>query len=190
MKFIRDLKGLKKIYNLFLLLKKSLTIWIAPAFFIAFLFQKSNFDISAYNFFAGGLIWFYLALFTATNTKLKFIEYPKILNFLKLYLLVVISVFIFFNNQINSISWILNQIIIFAAVFILCTVILSALKKKINFKLNFISRIFEIMFIISVILFGVKSVMTFYILSTLMLDFFYTITFLSITNHFNKKYTH
>lgn len=181
---------MKKIYNLFLLLKKSLTIWIIPSFFIALLFQKSNFNISTYNFFASGLIWFYLMLFIATSIKSKFIEYPKILNFLKLYLLAVISIFIFYNNPINSSSWISNQIIIFTSVIILWPVILAVLKKKINFQLNLISKLFEILLILSVILLGIKSIITFYVLSALMFDFFYTTVLLSITNHFNKKYTH
>lgn len=129
-------------------------------------------------------------LFIATSIKSKFIEYPKILNFLKLYLLAVISIFIFYNSQINSNLWITNQIIIFTAIVILWAMILTVLKKKINFKLNLISNFFEILLIASVILFGIKSVITFYVLSALMFDFFYTTVLLSITNHFNKKYTH
>lgn len=129
-------------------------------------------------------------LFIATNIKSKFIEYPKILNFLKLYLLVIISIFIFYNSQINSNLWITNQIIIFTVIVILWAIILTVLKKKINFKLNLISKIFEILLILSVILLGIKSAITFYVLSALMFDFFYTTVLLSITNHFNKKYTH
>jgi hypothetical protein len=129
-------------------------------------------------------------LFIATNIKLKFIEYPKILNFLKLYLLAVISIFIFYNNSIYTNSWITNQILIFTTVVILWVIILTVLKKKINFKLSLISKFFEMMFMLSVILFGIQSQITFYVLSITMLDFFYTITFLSITNYFNKKYTH
>ena len=129
-------------------------------------------------------------LFISTNIKSKFIEYPKILNFLKLYLLIVISIFVFYNNFIISDLWIKNQIVIFTVLVILWMLILTILKKKINFKLNLISKLFEILLILSVILLGIKSVITFYVLSASMFDFFYTTVLLSITNHFNKKYTH
>ncbi len=129
-------------------------------------------------------------LFIALNVQSKFIEYYKILNFLKIYLLVIISIFIFYNNPINTIYWVKHQVLIFAGVVILWTIILALLKKKINFKLNLTSKFFEILLIVSVIIFGIKSFITFYILLLAMFDFLYILTLLSVTNHFNKKHNY
>jgi len=154
----------------------------------AFILKNINLNTDAYLFFIKGLVWFYLVFFIISNIKSKYLEYPKAFRFLKYYLLAAIAFFVFYENSASLAKMPEIEFIIFISAVLTWIVFLIIFNKKINFNLNAGSFCFEIILILSLIIFGIKSQITFYILSAAAFDFLYTVCLFAATNHFNKKH--
>lgn len=154
----------------------------------AFILKNTNLNTGAYLFFIKGLVWFYLIFFGLSHIKSKYLEYPKAFKFLKYYLLAVTAFFVFYENSALLAKMAEIEFIIFISAVLIWIVFLIIFNKKINFNLNAVSFCFEIILIVSLIIFGIKSQITFYILSAAAFDFLYTACFFAAANHFNKKH--
>jgi len=154
----------------------------------SFILKNTALDTDSYLFFIKGLVWFYLVFFIISNIKSKYFEYPKAFKFLKQYLLAVTAFFVFYENSALLAKMPEIEFIIFISAVLIWIVFLIIFNKKINFNLNSVSFCFEIILILSLIIFGIKSQITFYILSAAAFDFLYTACLFAAANHFNKKH--
>ena len=154
----------------------------------AFILKNTALNTDSYLFFIKGLVWFYVLFFIISNIKSKYLEYPKAFKFLKQYLLAVTAFFVFYENSVLFVKMPEIVFIIFLSAVLIWIVFLIIFNKKINFNLNAVSFCLEIILIMSLIVFGIKSQITFYILSAAAFDFLYTLCLFAAANHFNKKH--
>lgn len=155
---------------------------------VAFILKNVFLNTGSYLFFIKGLVWFYVFFFIISNIKSKYLEYPKAFKFLKQYLLAVTAFFVFYENSLLFGKMPEIVFIIFLSAVLIWIVFLIIFNKKINFNLNAVSFCLEIILIMSLIVFGIKSQITFYILSAAAFDFLYTLCLFAAANHFNKKH--
>lgn len=156
----------------------------------AFILKDTFLNTDTYLFFIKGLVWFYFLFFMISYIKSKYIEYPKAFKFLKHYLLATIAFFVFYENSSYFHKMPETEFVIFISTVLLWIIFLIVSGKKIKFNLSAVSFCFEIILIVSLMIFGIKSQITFYILSAITFDFFYTLFLFAATNHFNKRHSH
>lgn len=174
--------------NFLFLLKQSLTIWILPAFFIAVILKKYNVTLENFINFANGLIYFYLILFLVTKTKFVS-EYKTILLNLKYYLLTIICLAILYSNTSKIfLEYILLILVINIIFFILYSIYSIKKSKKISFNLNVFKNVIELMLCFSVIVFGIKTNLTKYIVLVGMFEILYNVICLNIYINLKKRF--
>ena len=175
--------GENKISNIWILLKKSLTIWVFPVFLISFLFDQYEI-INIY-------IWCFSILYVILII-LNYLKNNKFVFIMDRIVLMLLSFLIFINNKIIT-----DKVFIVSAVLCSCIALVYIIlffcyknKGKI-FVLNFfkLSIIIEFTLGISVLLFGINSFITFNILLVLMVDILYKILILSIILNLKKRFS-
>ena len=173
--------------NFIFLLKKSLTVWILPAFIIAFILKEYNINLENFINFTNGLIYFYLILFLVTKTKF-ITEYKTILLNLKYYLLTVICAAVLYSNT-AKIFWeyILFILLISIISFFFCSLYSVKKLKKISFNFNVFKNAIELMLCFAVIFFGIEAEPTKYIVLIGMFEIVYIIFCLTIYIHLKKS---
>jgi hypothetical protein len=173
--------------NFLFLLKQSLTIWILPAFILALILKTYNINLENFIDFTNGLIYFYLILFAITKTKF-IVEYKNILLNLKYYLLTIICLAILYSN-VSKIFWeyILLALVISIIFFILYSIYSIKKLNKISFNLNVFKNVIELMLCFSVIVFGIKTDLTKYIVLFGMFEIVYNVICLNIYINLKKR---
>lgn len=172
----------KKINNLWILLKKSLTLWLFPVFIVS-LFVKP-FTISAEYIYWLAVLYIFIVLINYLKKNIVLFLFSRLL-------LIFLSLIVFTNNVINFKELILNMIILF-----LCVIGLHIFffflynRKNKSFILNFykINCFIEMIFAVSLLFCGIKSFVTLNILFFAMCDIIYKILILSVILNLNKRF--
>ncbi|MBR3628485.1 MAG: hypothetical protein IKN42_06535 [Elusimicrobia bacterium] len=171
-----------KISNFWILLKRSLTIWLCPVFLISVLFNQ-------YETFNEYILW--ISVLYIGVIVLNYLKSNKVLLAVDKVILIVLAFFIFVNNKILS-----DKILFIAICLGLCIVLTYITmfffykKKGKNFVLNFskLSTFIEFILAMSILIFGINSLITIIVLFVAMIDIFYKILILSITLNLKKRF--
>ncbi len=172
-----------KISNIWILLKRSLTIWTFPVFFISFLFNQYTLA-NKYILFISVLYIILIILNYLKSNKVFFVV-DKIL-------LIFLSFLIFVNNkEITNKVFFITAILCFCIVLIYIIMFFYYKKEGKKFVLNFfkLSLCIECLLGIAVLLFGINSFITFNILFVSMADIFNKDLILSITLNLKKRFS-
>lgn len=176
--------GDNKINNFWILLKKSLTIWVIPVFFISFLFNQ--YSIS--NKYTLLVLIIYTAVIIANYLKNNFFVFVA-----DRLLLILLSFLICTNNKITADSSLL-VVLVLSVCFIL-TIYISLFfyynKRGELFILNFskLNCFMEFMLVLFVLIFGINSSLVFNMLFVLMTDIIYKILILSVILNLKKRFS-
>lgn len=173
-----------KINNFWILLKRSLTIWIFPVFLISLLFNQITITNNVYL-----LLFSFLYI---TVIILNYFKNNMFISIINRFFLMFLSFFIFINNK-EITTAILFTAIILCFFIVLIYIIKFFFYKKIRkaFILNFskISCFMEFILVISVLFFGIKNLITVNILFVVMFDIFYKVIILSIILNLKKRFS-
>ena len=172
----------EKINNLWILLKRSLTLWLFPVFIVS-LFIK-QFTISGeYIYCLAGIYFFTIVI--------NYLKNNSLLLFISRIILIFLALIVFVNNTI-----IFNELILNAIIFMFCATGIYVFffflynRKNKNFILNFykLNCFIEIIFAISLSLCGVKSFVALNVLFFAMCDIIYKIVILSVILNLKKRF--
>ena len=172
-----------KISNFWILLKRSLTIWVFPVFLISILCNQ-------YEMFNEYILWI-SALYIIIIVS-NFLISNKIIFVIDRFLLMFLSLLVFINNKI-----ILDKVFFMAIGLVLCMVLIYIImfffykKTGKKFILNFskLSSFIELILALSVLIFGINSQITSALLFLMMIDIFYKVLILSIILNLKKRFS-
>ena len=172
-----------KISNFWILLKRSLTIWVFPVFLISILCNQ-------YEMFNEYILWI-SALYIIIIVS-NFLISNKIIFVIDRFLLMFLSLLVFINNKI-----ILDKVFFIAIGLVLCMVLIYIImfffykKTGKKFILNFskLSSFIELILALSVLIFGINSQITSALLFLMMIDIFYKVLILSIILNLKKRFS-
>ena len=175
--------GDTKINNIWILLKRSLTVCLFPIFLISFLFNQ----FTIINKYIMCIVIIYIFFIVLNYLKNNFF-----ILIIDRFLLIFLALLIFLNNKIISEKDIFI-VVLSSICIILAYITIFFFYKKIRkqFILNFskLSNFLELILAIFVLCFGINSFITFNILCILMVDIFYKILILSIILNLKKRFS-
>lgn len=175
--------GEYKINNIWILLKRSLTIWLFPIFIVSFLFN----EITISDGYLLGILLFYIIFIT-----LNYFGSNKIVFFIDKIILLFLSLLIFANNRISIETFFFSVIALSFLVALVYVIAFFYYKKhNKNFILNFskLSNFIELILAVSIVFFGIKNIIVTNILFFAMCDIFYKIVILSIIFNLKKRFS-
>mgnify|MGYP006872986375 CR=1 FL=1 len=166
--------------NFFIIFKNTLSIWLLPVFLVSLFLN--NFD--SFTNFNSYILLCYLIIFA-----LYYFSKKKIFFYTDRIFFLYFSLVVFANNNIPPTKYL--NFILLIILFILCFYIFMFFyfkKAKRTFQLNFekLSCVIELLFILSVFLFGAYSNITITILFTASTDIIYKILILTTIGHLKK----
>ena len=166
-----------------ILLKRSLIIWIFPAFIVSFLFN----EITIHNGYLFAFLLFYIVVIA-----LNYFGNNNIIVFIDRISLILLSLLIFVNNKATFENIFFN-ILVLSFLVVSIYIIVFFYHKKFNksFILNFakLSNFIELILVVSVAFFGIKSTMVKNVLFFAMCDIFYKVIILSIIFNLKKRFS-
>ena len=167
--------------NFFIIFKNTLSIWLIPALFASQLIKSFN----LFTNYASYILLCYLIVFA-----LFYFTERKIFFYIDRIFMLYFSLLIFVNNNIFSTNYLIFSFFVVLFILLFYIFLFYFLKKRKKFlTLNFtkLSFIIELIFIVSIFLFGTYSEITTVFLVTALIDIVYKILVLTIIGHLKKS---
>lgn len=168
--------------NFFIIFKNTLSIWLLPAFVISLFINEFNL-FSNFNLY---ILLCYLIFFA-----LYYFTKKKIFLYIDRIFLLYFSLTVFSGNNLLSIIYLKHAILIILFILSFYIFLFYYFKMtKRTFQLNFekLSCVIELLFILSILLFGIYSKITTIILLTASIDIVYKVLVLTIIGHLKKYF--
>ncbi len=168
--------------NFFIIFKQTLSIWLIPIFILSFFFGKININ--------NNFLLYFIMIFYGIIILSNILKNNKILLYIDRLFLSVLAIISFSNAIMQQKYFIYPIFISLLIIFIYIGIfyVYKNLNKKLILNFSLLSCIIEILYLLSLIVFGINSFITIQILFVAMFDICYKVIILVLSIYLKKKF--